>query len=53
MAEHRDLSIKQFKLISVIGRGAYAKVVLARYLSDNSLYAIKILKKQYILERHQ
>ena len=53
MSERKDLCIKQFQLISVIGRGAYAKVVLARSLVDHSLYAIKILKKQHILERSQ
>ena len=53
MTDRKDLSIKQFQPISVIGRGAYAKVILARYLSDNCLYAIKILKKQHILESNQ
>jgi serine/threonine protein kinase len=41
--------MKQFTPITVIGRGAYAKVVLSRYMMDNGLYAIKILKKQHIL----
>ena len=45
--------MKLFKPVSVIGRGAYAKVVLARYVNDNKLYAVKILKKQHILEKHQ
>lgn len=42
-----------FDVISVIGRGAYAKVLLARCLLDDSLCAIKVLKKKYILEKNQ
>jgi len=41
--------MKAFSTIAVIGRGSYAKVVLARHLGDNRLYAIKMLKKIYIL----
>ena len=42
-----------FAPISVIGRGAYAKVVLARYLLDHKLYAVKILKKHFIASKNQ
>ena len=49
MSENKEASIKQFQPVSVIGRGAYAKVILARYLVDDKLYAIKILKKHHIL----
>lgn len=53
MAENKEVSIKSFDIVSVIGRGAYAKVLLARYLVDNCLYAVKVLKKQYIMEKNQ
>lgn len=42
-------SIKDFSALSVIGKGTYAKVLLVRHLKDNQLYALKILKKKYIL----
>lgn len=42
-----------FDIISVIGRGAYAKVLLTRFKKDSQLYAVKVLKKQYILENKQ
>jgi protein-serine/threonine kinase len=42
-------SIKDFVTVSVIGKGTYAKVLLVRYLKDNQLYAMKVLKKKYIL----
>jgi serine/threonine protein kinase len=53
MAENKEISIKMFDVISVIGRGAYAKVLLARCLLDDCVYAVKVLKKQYILEKNQ
>ena len=45
--------MKLFKTVSVIGRGAYAKVVLARYIEDGKLYAVKMLKKQLIIDKKQ
>lgn len=46
-------SVKDFHLITVVGKGTYAKVCLARYKEDNKVYAIKILKKKYIIEKDQ
>lgn len=40
---------KDFSALSVIGKGTYAKVLLVRHLKDNQLYALKVLKKKYIL----
>lgn len=45
--------LKDFVIISVIGKGTYAKVLLVRHSTDNQLYALKILKKKYILEKNQ
>jgi serine/threonine protein kinase len=42
-------SMKDFSILSVIGKGTYAKVLLVRHLKDNQLYALKVLKKKYIL----
>jgi serine/threonine protein kinase len=46
-------SIKDFTLISVIGKGTYAKVLLVRSKKDNQVYAMKSLKKKYIIEKNQ
>jgi len=46
-------SMKDFSILSVIGKGTYAKVLLVRHLKDNQLYALKVLKKKYILEKNQ
>lgn len=36
-------------MLSVIGKGSYAKVVLVKKKGDDSrVYAMKILKKKYI-----
>jgi len=40
-------------LLSVIGKGTYAKVLLVRSKQDKHVYAMKILKKKYILEKNQ
>jgi serine/threonine protein kinase len=42
-------SLKDFVTVSVIGKGTYAKVLLVRHLKDSQLYALKVLKKKYIL----
>ena len=45
--------LKDFSIRSGIGKGTYAKVLLVRQLKDNQLYALKVLKKKYILEQNQ
>lgn len=45
--------ITEFELISQIGRGAYAKVILARFKPDSKLYALKILNKKHIIAKGQ
>ena len=46
-------SVEDFSILSVIGKGTYAKVYLVRHLKDNKLYALKVLKKKYIIEKNQ
>ena len=45
--------IDNYKALSVIGKGTYAKVMLVRNLSDKQVYAMKVLKKKYVVEKHQ
>lgn len=45
--------IENYKALSVIGKGTYAKVLLVRSLQDKQVYAMKVLKKKYIIEKHQ
>lgn len=45
--------MEDYSLLSVIGRGTYAKVLLVRSKHDKQVYAMKVLKKKYILEKNQ
>lgn len=46
-------TIKDFSILSVIGKGTYSKVFVVRHLKDNQLYALKVLKKRYIIQKNQ
>ena len=46
-------SAEDYTPLSVIGRGTYAKVLLVRSKHDKQVYAMKVLKKKYILEKNQ
>ncbi|CAG5897395.1 unnamed protein product [Menidia menidia] len=47
------LSLQDFKLIAVLGRGHFGKVLLSEYKKTGSLYAIKALKKGDIVARDE
>uniref|UniRef100_A0A914C355 protein kinase C n=1 Tax=Acrobeloides nanus TaxID=290746 RepID=A0A914C355_9BILA len=49
---HR-VTIDQFRLISVLGRGHFGKVILAQYKNKPEYYALKVLKKGDILARDE
>jgi len=46
-------SFEDYTALSVIGRGTYAKVLLVRSKQDKQVYAMKVLKKKYIVEKNQ
>jgi serum/glucocorticoid-regulated kinase 2 len=46
-------SIEDYSSLSVIGKGTYAKVLLVRSKLDKQVYAMKVLKKKYIIEKNQ
>lgn len=46
-------SVDNYAPISVIGKGTYAKVLLVRNKADKQVYAMKVLKKKYIMEKNQ
>lgn len=50
-----NLTLDNFNMLSVIGKGSYAKVVLVKKKGENNdkVYAMKILKKKYIEKRKQ
>ena len=47
------ISLEDFELVRVIGKGSFGKVTLVRKKSDSRLYAMKVLAKQNIIKRKQ
>ena len=45
--------LEQYTMLSVIGRGSYAKVVLVKKKDNGKLYALKSMKKKYIEKKKQ
>lgn len=51
--EKEKVTLESFWLLSVIGKGSYAKVALVRKKDDQKVYALKILKKSLIERKNQ
>ena len=47
------VSIEDFTILKVIGRGSFGKVYLVRHKSDEKIYAMKTLKKDVVLRKNQ
>ena len=48
-----NITVDDFHFNCVIGKGTYAKVCLVTRKKDSKPYALKILKKKYIIEKNQ
>lgn len=46
-------SLKDFKLLKVIGKGSFGKVILVRHIETNVYYAMKVLLLSSIFQRKQ
>ncbi|ORX75126.1 kinase-like protein [Anaeromyces robustus] len=46
-------TLDDFHFITVLGRGSFGKVMLAEEKTSKKLFAIKMLKKQYIVEKDE
>lgn len=53
MDKNKNLSINDFMLLSVIGKGSYAKVLLVKKKDTNEILALKVLKKEMVEKRKQ
>lgn len=49
----KSLSISDFKIISVLGRGSYGKVMLAQRKSDGAYFAIKSIRKKRLIDENK
>ncbi|THH19992.1 hypothetical protein EW146_g1285 [Bondarzewia mesenterica] len=45
----RKVQVSNFKMMRVLGKGCAGKVLLVRYKSSSDLYALKAIRKQYVL----
>ncbi|KAH3902544.1 protein kinase C SCDLUD_000123 [Saccharomycodes ludwigii] len=50
--KRRKVSLDDFVLLQVLGKGNFGKVLLAQSKNNNCLCAIKVLKKEHIIKNH-
>ncbi|KAJ2783983.1 Serine/threonine kinase [Coemansia javaensis] len=49
----RKVGIDDFRFLKVLGKGNFGKVMLSEEKSSSKLYAIKVLKKEFIVENDE
>ena len=49
-AEARAATLADFKIIVVLGKGTFGKVFLAEYQKEKKFYAIKVIRKDILIE---
>jgi len=50
---NQSISMDDFELLTVVGKGSFGKVIQVRKRDDGKIYAMKILKKQQLVARKQ
>ena len=51
--EDKGMSIEDFTLIKVVGKGSYGTVMVAKHNETGEILAIKMLNKSYLLKKKQ
>eukprot|EP00045_Choanoeca_perplexa_P001997 m.22566 g.22566 ORF g.22566 m.22566 type:complete len:466 (-) comp11269_c0_seq1:176-1573(-) len=52
-ATQKTVTIDDFEMLKVLGKGTFGKVMLAKEKDSGQLFAIKVLKKEVILEKEE
>jgi serine/threonine protein kinase len=51
--ENKTMTIEDFELLKVVGKGSYGTVMLAKHNASGEIFAIKMLKKSYLMKKKQ
>lgn len=51
--KQKELTLEDFKILSVLGKGTFGKVYLTELAEENKLYAIKAIRKDVLIETEQ
>jgi len=53
VSDHTEVTTSDFENLRVIGKGAFGKVMLVKHIATGQLYAMKVMRKDKIIELNQ